>query len=104
MDSSSHEKDHVPTTAELAEYGLAASVGLGMLIMALAPLAIPFIALTVLFALPLLLPVLALALIGGIIAAPVLLLRRRGRRLRHQDAATSGRPHQSLRASPFAAE
>jgi hypothetical protein len=80
MDSPSYETDHAPTTAELAEYGLAASTGLGILILALAPLAIPFLVLTAVFALPLLLPVIALGLIGAIIAAPVLLVRRLARR------------------------
>jgi hypothetical protein len=53
-----------------------------MLILALAPLAIPFLALTAVFVLPLLLPVLALGLIGVIVAAPILLVRRLGRRVR----------------------
>ncbi len=82
MDFSSHETTDAPTTAELAEYGLAASTGLGILIMALAPLAIPFIVLTVVFAIPLLLPLLTLGLIGAIVAGPILLVRRLWRRRR----------------------
>jgi membrane protein implicated in regulation of membrane protease activity len=99
MNDQPHESPGAPTTAELAEYGLAASTGLGILTMALAPLAIPFLVLTAVFALPLLLPVLALGLIGSIVAVPVLLVRRLARRrrsdsgqLRHQVAATGGRP------------
>ena len=102
MDSPPRRPDHDPTAGELAQYFISTSVGLGMLIMVLAPFAIPFLALTALFALPLLLPVILLALIGAIVAAPVLLVRRRVRRFRDQTAATSGRRHRSLRASPFA--
>ena len=93
MDSE-HEHDHAPNTGELAEYGVAASTGLGILIMALAPFAIPFIVLTVVFALPLLLPALALGLIGAIVAAPVLLVRRlAGRRVvRSSEPQRGGAP------------
>jgi hypothetical protein len=74
------EQNQAPTTQELTEYGIAASTGLGILTMALAPLAIPFLVLTAVFALPLLLPVIALGLVGAIVAIPVLLIRRLTRR------------------------
>jgi hypothetical protein len=58
------------------------SVGLGILALALAPLAIPFLVLTAVVLIPLVLPVVAIALVAAVVAAPVLLLRGLGRRLR----------------------
>jgi membrane protein implicated in regulation of membrane protease activity len=57
-------------------------VGLGIITVALFPLSIPFLLLTAVALLPLLVPVLALGLIAGIVALPVLLVRRRVRRRR----------------------
>jgi hypothetical protein len=84
MNEQPYESPAAPTGRELAEYGLAASTGLGILVLALAPLAIPFLVLTAVFALPLLLIPLALALVGAVIAAPILLVRGLVRRLRHR--------------------
>jgi hypothetical protein len=57
------------------------TVGLGILTMALAPLAIPFIVLTAVAVIPLVLPVVAIALVAAVVAVPVLLVRGLGRRL-----------------------
>ena len=64
------------------------AVGLGIVTMALFPLALPILILTIVALLPLLVPLLAIALVGAVIAGPVLLVRRllrgrgRGRRKR----------------------
>jgi hypothetical protein len=56
-------------------------VGGGILTVALFPLAVPLIALTVVFALPLLLVPLALGLVAALVAAPILLVRTLGKRV-----------------------
>jgi membrane protein implicated in regulation of membrane protease activity len=63
---------------EVSKWG----VGLGVVTVALFPLSIPFLLLTAVAVLPLLVPVLALALIAGIVAVPVVLVRRFVRRRR----------------------
>jgi hypothetical protein len=62
------------------------TVGLGTLILALAPLSLPFLILTAAALLPLVLPVLALGLVAAVVAAPILLVRRllAGRPERHR--------------------
>jgi hypothetical protein len=55
-------------------------VGGGILTVALFPLAVPLIALTVVCALPLLLVPLAVGLVAAIVAAPILLVRNLGKR------------------------
>jgi hypothetical protein len=55
------------------------TVGGGILLMALAPLALPILILTLIAVLPLVVPVLALGLVVGVIALPVLLIRKVGR-------------------------
>ena len=64
----------------------AALVGVGVLVLALFPLSIPFIALTAVALIPLLVPVLAVALVGAIVAAPLLVVRRLRRRTRRPGA------------------
>ena len=51
------------------------TVGAGILVVALAPLAIPILALTAVALLPLLLPVIPLALIAGLVYLPIRLVR-----------------------------
>jgi hypothetical protein len=66
------------------------TVGAGILMVALAPLAIPILVLTGVALLPLLVPLVPLALIAGIVYLPVKLvrgIRRRRRPLRRGDAA-----------------
>jgi Flp pilus assembly protein TadB len=88
-----------PSWGEVARFGITASVGLGMLIMVLAPFAIPILVLAAVFAIPLLLPVLALALVAGIVAVPVLLVRRltarprRSERRREPELVSSSPTH-----------
>jgi membrane protein implicated in regulation of membrane protease activity len=70
---------------ELSTWG----VGWGMIIMVLAPLSIPILALTAVALLPLLAPVLAIGLLAGIVYLPIALIRRLRRRSRlgRRDAA-----------------
>jgi hypothetical protein len=66
------------------------TVGAGILMVALAPLAIPILVLTGVFLLPLLLPAIPLALIAGLVYLPVKVIRgvrRRRRALRRGGAA-----------------
>ena len=56
-------------------------VGGGILTMALAPLAIPMVALLIVAALPLLVVAVAIVIIGAALAAPVFLVRGAWRRL-----------------------
>jgi hypothetical protein len=55
------------------------TVGAGILVVALAPLALPILILTLVALLPLVVPVLAVGLLVGVIALPVLLIRKVGR-------------------------
>jgi hypothetical protein len=71
---------------DVVEGAVGALVGIGILILALFPLAIPLIALTAVALLPLLVPVLALALVAAVLAAQVALVRRLGRRRRNVGA------------------
>lgn len=55
------------------------TVGAGILVVALAPLALPILILTIVALLPLAVPVLALGLLAGLIAVPIMLVRMLGR-------------------------
>jgi hypothetical protein len=66
-----------------------ALVGVGTLILALFPLALPLIALTLIAALPLVVLALAVGLLTAPVAIPVLLVRRLRRRA---DRAATARP------------
>jgi hypothetical protein len=57
------------------------TVGAGILVVALAPLALPILILTIVATLPLVVPLLVLGLLAGAIALPVALLRKAGRRV-----------------------
>jgi uncharacterized membrane protein len=65
--------------AEIVDEASKWSVGGGMLVMALAPLSLPILILTLVAVLPLVVPLLAVALLAGVIAVPVLLIRKIGR-------------------------
>jgi hypothetical protein len=52
------------------------TVGLGIVVLALFPLSIPILVLTAVALVPLLVPVLALGIVAGVVAGPVLLVRR----------------------------
>ena len=58
------------------------TVGAGILVVALAPLALPILILTIVATLPLLVPLLAVGLVVGVLAIPFVLLRKAGRSLR----------------------
>jgi hypothetical protein len=58
------------------------TVGGGILVVALAPLALPILILTLVALLALALPLLAVSLLGGLVTLPVLLARRLGRSIR----------------------
>ena len=55
------------------------TVGAGILVVALAPLALPILILTIVALLPLAVPLLAVGLLAGVIALPVMLVRKIGR-------------------------
>src|SRR5918996_453787 len=79
--------------AEVVDEASKWSVGLGVVGVAIFPLAIPFVLLTALALLPLLVPVLALGLIAGVVALPVMLVRRLAR-----TRSASGRAGRSNRS------
>jgi len=64
-----------PSTADLLDGTLAVAAGVGIVTLALFPLAIPILALTAVALIPLLIPLLLILLAAGLIAAPFLLLR-----------------------------
>jgi hypothetical protein len=68
-----------PTRAEVVDEMFKWSVGLGIITVALAPLALPILALTAIATIPLLLPVLAIGLLVGGVALTVRLARGVGR-------------------------
>jgi hypothetical protein len=55
------------------------TVGAGILVVALAPLALPILILTLVALLPLAVPLVVLGLLAGLIAVPVMLVRKLGR-------------------------
>jgi hypothetical protein len=65
-----------PTPSDLAEEFTFWAVGGGILIVALFPVALPILLLTAAFVVPFLFAGLAIALVVGVAAAPILLLRR----------------------------
>ena len=69
-----------PSIADLVDGTLGVAAGLGIVTTALFPLAIPLLALTAVALIPLLIPLVLIPLTGGLIAAPLLLLRRLFRR------------------------
>ena len=78
------------------------SVGTGILVMALAPLSLPILILTLVALLPLAVPLLAAGLLAGVIALPVMLLRMLGRSVgrvspfrRHEGASESAHSRRS---------
>ena len=65
-----------PSTADLVDGTLTVAAGVGIITTSFLPLAIPMLALTAIALIPLLIPLLLIAIAGGLIAAPFLLLRR----------------------------
>jgi Flp pilus assembly protein TadB len=72
MDTDSKARERAEVIQEVSKW----SVGAGILVVALAPLAIPILVLTGVALLPLLVPLIPLALIAGLIYLPVRLVRR----------------------------
>ena len=70
----------IPSTSDLVDGTLSVAAGVGIVTTSFFPLAIPMLALTAVALIPLLIPLLLIALAGGLIAAPFLLLRRLLRR------------------------
>ena len=85
MNGESKARDRAEAIEEFSKWG----VGAGILVVALAPLAIPILVLTGVALLPLLVPLIPLALIAGLIYLPVRLVRsvRRRRRPLRRGAA-----------------
>jgi hypothetical protein len=71
------------------------TVGAGILVVALAPLALPILILTIAATLPLLVPLLAVGLLVGALALPVVLFRRVGH------SVSRIRPRRRERAEPL---
>jgi membrane protein implicated in regulation of membrane protease activity len=85
MNAQSTQSPRGEVVDELSTWG----VGWGMIIMVLAPLSIPILALTAVALLPLLVPVLAVGLLASVVYLPIALIRRLRRRSRlgRRDAA-----------------
>jgi hypothetical protein len=74
MDAEMRARSRAQTLDEIWKW----TVGGGILLVALAPLALPIVVLTLVAVLPLALPLLAVALVAAIVAVPVMLLRKLG--------------------------
>jgi hypothetical protein len=85
MNSESKARERNALIEEYSKWG----VGAGILVVAVAPLAIPILVLTGVALLPLLLPVIPIALIAGIVYLPVKIVR--GVRRRRKESVR-GRP------------
>jgi hypothetical protein len=70
------ERETAPTRAEIVDEASKWGVGAGILVTALAPLSLPILILTLVAVLPLVVPLLAAGLVVGVIALPVLLIRK----------------------------
>ena len=83
MNTDSKARQRAEVIDEVSKWG----VGVGIVTVALAPLAIPILVLTAAFVLPLLLPVIPLALIAGLVYLPIKIVRGvRGRLARRRAA------------------
>ena len=80
MNSESREIKNVEMVDELSKWG----VGLGILVVALAPLSIPILALTAVALVPLLVPLVAIGLVALVVGGPFILGRRVVRRMRRR--------------------
>jgi hypothetical protein len=93
-----------PATADTAAGIAAAVTGIGLIIFALFPLAIPFLLLTAAFAAPLVLLLLAAALPLAFLAGIVLAIRGIGRRLRGRSGSRAPAARTQSATSPTARE
>ena len=86
MDIDSRSPGRAEVIDEVSKWG----VGAGILVVALAPLAIPILVLTGVALLPLLLPAIPLALIAGLVYIPIRIVRAiRGRRRPLRDRSSA---------------
>jgi hypothetical protein len=83
--------------AEVADEISKWTVGGGIVTMALFPLALPILILTAVAVLPLLVPLLAVGVVAGLVALPILLLRKLGSLSRRRRA---GRDRRAPEPSP----
>jgi hypothetical protein len=83
MNTDSKARQRAEVIDEVSKWG----VGAGIVTVALAPLAIPILVLTAAFVLPLLLPVIPLALIAGLVYLPIKIVRGVRARLARRRAA-----------------
>jgi hypothetical protein len=67
-----------PSRAEIVDEVSKWTVGAGIVAVALFPLALPILILTLVAVLPLVVPLLAVGLVAGAVALPVMLLRKLG--------------------------
>jgi membrane protein implicated in regulation of membrane protease activity len=81
---------NAPSGTEVFDEATKWGVGGGILLTALAPLSLPIVILTVVALLPLAVPVLALALVAGVVALPVMLVRKLVSRVRKVTPAGRG--------------
>jgi hypothetical protein len=78
MDAESRARSRAEVVDEVSKW----SVGGGILLMALFPLALPIVILTLVALLPLAVPLIAIGLLAGVVALPVMLIRKLGPSLR----------------------
>jgi hypothetical protein len=77
------------------------TVGGGLIVLVLFPLAVPILVLTAVALVPLLAPILALGLLVGVVALPVLLARRMWRRaFPARRPVTAARAHSPVPSAP----
>jgi hypothetical protein len=74
MDAEARARSRAEVVDEVSKW----SVGGGIILVALFPLALPILILTLVAVLPLVVPLLALGLLAGVVAVPVMLIRKLG--------------------------
>jgi hypothetical protein len=72
MDAEARARSRAEVVDEVSKW----SVGGGIILIALFPLALPILILTLVAVLPLVVPLLALGLLAGVVAVPVMLIRK----------------------------
>jgi uncharacterized membrane protein len=70
------ESDTARSRAQAADEIWKWTVGAGILVVALAPIALPILILTIVALLPLAVPLLAIGLVAGVLTLPVMLVRK----------------------------
>jgi membrane protein implicated in regulation of membrane protease activity len=93
MSSETTQLTRTEIVDEVSKWG----VGIGIVTMSLFVFSLPFLILTVVALLPLVVPLLAVGLVGAVVAAPIVLVRRLVRRARRR----TGRTASSQRPQPL---